>query len=254
MPVSSEDRMHDESIISRNELNLILLIDNSYSMDGARITQVNSTMPVLNSKLIELADKYKVELMMRVIAFSDEAVWVVGSVDKGENVNSVVWPNLDVVGGTSTPKAIYEANKCLRASYLIPDSSKDDREGNRVLPPVVILITDGYCNPGEHSAYLDAIDEMKKRLAGNTGKEKVIRIAVGVVDYNRDELVEFATSGIYKDVKQPFVFEVDSAEKLGEVIQWVVPTSIIASISSINPDNAGVPDMGDPDFVNDFVD
>ncbi len=246
--------IHDDSIISRNELNLILLIDNSYSMAGAGITQVNSTMPVLKSKLVEMADQNKVDLMVRVIAFSDQAVWTVGSVDRGENIKSLVWHNLDVVGGTSTPKALKEANKCLRASYLIPDNSRDDREGNRVLPPVVILITDGFCNPGEHSDYIKEIDTMKKRLAGTSGKEKVIRIAVGVVDFNREELEEFATVGLYKDVKQPFVFEVDSAEKLGEVMQWVVPTSIIASISSGNPENAGVPDMGDPDFANDWVD
>ena len=212
-------------------------------------------MPVLNNALIDLANKHKVDLMVRVIAFSDEAVWEIGSIEKGENIKSVIWHNLDVAGGTSTPKAINEENKCLRAAYLLPENdAKDSREGNRVLPPVVILITDGYCNPNEHSDYIAAIGKMKPRLAGKSGKEKVIRIAVGVVDYNRDELVEFATTGLYKDNMQPFVFEVDNAEKLGEVMQWVVPTSIIASISSVKPDSHDVPDMGDPDFTTDWVD
>ena len=144
-----------DRIITKEELNLILLLDNSYSMYNGRIAQLNSAIPTLKSSLMKIADDYCVNLKVRIIAFSDEAVWKVGSVEQGQDISTVVWKDLDVVGGTSTPKAIREANKALRKQYL----------GAHALRPVVILVTDGYCNPDEHNDYVAAIAEMKKRLA-----------------------------------------------------------------------------------------
>lgn len=227
-----------DGIITKEELNLILLLDNSYSMHNGRITQLNNAIPILKNSLMKVADDECVDLKVRIIAFSDDAVWKVGSVEKGEDVASIVWKDLDVVGGTSTPKAIREANKSLRKQYM----------GAHALRPVVILATDGYCNPGEYADYLKAIEEMKKRLAGNTGKEKVTRIAIGVEDYRRDELVEFASEGIISDVQQPLVFEIDKATDLGKVINWVTVTSMVSSIT--DGDKEAV-DFGDPDWGED---
>ena len=72
--------------ISLDELNLILLLDNSYSMAKGRITQLNAAIPVLISKLSEMADKNHVDLRLRVIAFSDEAVWKIGRASCRERV------------------------------------------------------------------------------------------------------------------------------------------------------------------------
>lgn len=228
-------------IIVREELNLILLLDNSYSMNNGRIVQLNSAIPTLKNSLIKVAEDECVDLKVRIIAFSDEAVWEVGTIEKGVDIGSVIWRDLDVVGGTSTPKAIREANKALRKEYL----------GPHALRPVVILVTDGYCNPNEHGDYLAAIDEMKKKLAGDTGKEKVTRVAIGVEDYNRNELIEFASEGVISDVQQPLIFEIDKATDLGKVINWVTVTSIV---SSITDDNEEIIDLGDPDWGEDDED
>ncbi len=226
-----------DGIITREELNLILLLDNSYSMVNGRIAQLNHAIPTLKNTLMKMAEDECVDIKLRIIAFSDEAVWKVGTVEKGEEIGAVVWQDLDVVGGTSTPKAIREANKALRKQYL----------GAHALHPVVILITDGYCNPGEHGDYLDAIGEMKQKLSGNTGKEKVTRVAIGVEDYNRDELVEFASVGLIADQQQPLIFEVDKAMDLGSVINWVAVSSMYSSIT----DDEDVIDLGDPDWGED---
>ena len=223
-----------DGIITREELNLILLLDNSYSMFQGRITQLNNAIPVLKNELIKLADDECVDLKLRVIAFSDEAEWKVGSAVQGVDIKDVIWQDLDVVGGTSTPKAIYEAVKSLKKENL----------GAHALRPVVVLVTDGYCNPGERNEYLKAIDTLKKCLAGSTGKEKVTRIAIGVEDYNKSELIEFASEGIISDLQQPLVFEIDKASDLGKVINWVTVTSLY---SSINGDEEIV-DLGDPDW------
>lgn len=227
-----------DGIITKEELNLILLLDNSYSMINGRITQLNSAIPALKNSLMKVAEDECVDLKIRIISFSDDAIWEVGSVEEGDDIATVTWKDLEVVGGTSTHKAIEEANKALRKQYL----------GAHALRPVVILVTDGYCNPNDHSAYLAAIEEMKKKLAGNTGKEKVTRIAIGVEDYNREQLVEFASEGIVADVQQPLVFEIDKATDLGKVINWVTVTSMVSSITDGDEE---VIDLGDPDWGDD---
>ncbi len=224
-----------DGIITKEELNLILLLDNSYSMVNGRIAQLNNAIPTIRNSLIRIADEECVDLKVRIIAFSDEAVWKVGTPEQGIDAASIVWKDLDVIGGTSTPKAIREANRALKKEYL----------GAHALRPVVILVTDGYCNPEERPDYLKAIEEMKKCLSGNTGKEKVTRIAIGVEDYNRQELVEFASMGMISDELQPLVFEIDKATDLGKVINWVAVTSMVSSMTEAEDD---VIDLGDPDW------
>ena len=222
-----------DGIITANELNLILLVDNSYSMNGTRINQLNQAIPVLKDNLIEVADENDVDLKIRVIAFSDEAIWKVGTVEHGEDIGSVVWNPLDVIGETVTATAIREASKALKKKYL----------GSHALRPVVVLITDGYCTE-EHSDYLAAIEEMKRCLSGNSGKEKVTRVAIGVEDYKRDELVEFASEGLIMDQMQPLVFAVDEPERLSKIINWVAVTSILSSITG---DGEDTPVFDEPD-------
>ena len=222
----------------KEELNLILLVDNSYSMVDDRIAQLNDAIPVLKKDLIAVAQENDVKLKMRVIAFSDNAVWKVGAVDHGEDIENVVWENLEVENATATSKAIREANKALKKRYL----------GDHALRPVVVLITDGDCTD-PHDEYLAAIEEMKKCLSGKSGKEKVTRVAIGVKGFNRAELVEFASEGLVMDKMQPLVFPVDEPEHLGKVINWVTVTSIYSSIT----DDGESPPVIDAD-PDDWVD
>ena len=99
-----------DGIITKEELNLILLLYNSYSMYNGRITQLNNAIPILKNSLMKVADDECVDLKVRIIAFSDNPVWKVGSFERGEDVASIVWKDLEVASGTSTPKAIREAN------------------------------------------------------------------------------------------------------------------------------------------------
>ena len=221
-----------DGLLTKEELNLILLVDNSWSMNGTRITQLNQAIPVLKDNLIQVADENDVDLKVRIIAFSDEAIWKVGTVESGVDVGSIVWTPLNVVGETTTATAIREASKSLKKQYL----------GAHALRPVVVLITDGNCTD-PHEDYLTAIEEMKKRLGGKSGKEKVMRVAIGVQDFKRDELVEFASEGMVNDEMQPLVFSVDEPEKLGKVINWVTVTSILSSIT----DDADAPPVLDTD-------
>jgi uncharacterized protein YegL len=215
---------------SQDQLNLILLIDNSYSMEGSRMAQVNNALPDIKRKLSKIAEDNGVNLMVRIIAFSDEAIWVAGKPEEGVKIDDLVWTDLGVVGGTATNKAVREASKALHARFLTSGPTNV-----RILRPVVILITDGYCNPSDFNDYLAAIDEMKHCLTNDPMKDKITRIAIGVEEYNREQLEAFASLAKPKDVgskeqPKPLVFEVDNTDELGSVINWLVPTSIVNSI------------------------
>ena len=87
-----------DGIITKEELNLILLLDNSYSMVNGRIAQLNSAIPTLKNSLMKVAEDECVDLKVRIIAYSDEAVWRVGTVEQGEDIAAVTWQDLDVAG------------------------------------------------------------------------------------------------------------------------------------------------------------
>lgn len=225
-----------DGIVTKEVLNLFILLDNSYSMIGMRINQVNSAMETLKKSLMKIAEDNGVEIMIRVISFSDEAVWRIGTVVDGVDITQMEWHDIAVDNQTCTNKAIREVNKALNAKYI----------GKHALRPVVILITDGYCNKEDHDDYLLAIEEMKKKFSGNTAKEKVTRIGVGVMDHNEAELVEFASRGLVAGELVPLTFNIDKVTDIGKVIDWVTVTSILSSITDV--DNEYI-DMGDPEWL-----
>lgn len=214
-----------ESGITKETLNVIFLLDNSYSMKDSRLMQLNSAMPNVLERMKEIAEDENVNVKIRIISFSDRAKWEVGQIESGEDVEDVIWEDLRPLGGTNTSEAIYEACKSLKKTYL----------GHRALHPVVILVTDGESN--EPQKTLEAISELKKKLAGGKDKEKVTRIAIGVEEYSEPELNAFASMGhiIHTDGTEsndvPLVFKVDDAEELSRYINCAAVSSMYSSIT-----------------------
>ena len=156
-----------------------------------------------------------------IIKFNSDLEWVVGDEYKGVLVDDAVkaWKDLVATGGTNTAGAIEESLKALRTQYI----------GLRNKKPIVILITDGDSN--DRREMERATDKLKVAMSGGSGKEKIVRIAIGVKDYNEGELNYFASKGTVKDdtgehENVPFVFGVDDAEKIAEVIKNVTVSSL----------------------------
>ena len=85
---------------------------------------------------------------MRAIKFSNNAAWhVVNPVP----LNDFVWPELETSGLTATAKAI----------KLLTEELSIDRMPRRGLPPVCILISDGFCTDPQEE-YDAAIAELGK--------------------------------------------------------------------------------------------
>jgi uncharacterized protein YegL len=207
--------------VTANCTNIIFLLDTSGSMYGERINQLNYGMSETLNVLVEESFKQETDVYIRVIEFNTNVKWVVGSESQGVAVEDVArsWQNLTANGGTDTASAIEESLKALRTQYT----------GLRNKKPIVILITDGDSN--DRREMERATDKLKVAMSGGSGKEKIVRIAIGVKDYNEGELNYFASKGTVKDdtgehENVPFVFGVDDAEKIAEVIKNVTVSSL----------------------------
>lgn len=209
--------------------NIIFILDTSISMEGDRIKQLNYGMRESLKMLVEESLKQEIDVYVRVIKYNDNIKWVIGEPEKGVPAEEAVkkWKNLTTDGSTNTAGAIKESLKALRTEYF----------GNKNKKPIIILITDGDSN-NRHEME-KATDMLKVALSGESGREKTIRIAIGVEDYNEGELKYFASVGTVKDndgvhEKTPFVFSVEDSDKIASIIKNVTVSSL-ASVNKTNP-------------------
>ena len=201
--------------------NIVFLLDASGSMSGERISQLNYAMQETLNELVKESTKSEMDIFVRIIKFNSDLEWVVGDECKGVLVDDAVkaWKDLVATGGTNTAGAIEESLKAFKAKYY----------GYRNKKPVVILVTDGESNDAKETKR--AVDKLKVAMSGNTGKEKIVRIAIGVEDHNEDELNYFASKGdIIDDTGErknaPLVFGVSSASAISRVIKNVAVSSL----------------------------
>jgi uncharacterized protein YegL len=201
--------------------NLVFLLDASGSMSGERISQLNYAMQETLNVLVEEGLKNETEIFVRVIKFNSGLDWVIGDATKGVLVDDAVrmWKDLEAAGGTDTAGAIDESLKAFKTEYF----------GYRNKKPIVILVTDGESNDPQETKR--SVDKLKTAMSGNTGKEKIVRIAVGVEDHNEAELNYFASLGnIIDDSGErnnvPLVFGVSDATAIAKVIKNVAVSSL----------------------------
>lgn len=237
---------------TRYQMNLIFLLDTSGSMYGERINQLNIAMEEAAKVAEETARSMEVQLFMRVITFNNDAHWVIGSVEHG--VEHIDWEPVEANNGTATDRAIDEARKVMHRTYL----------GERNYRPVVILITDGESNFPERT--VEAVNRLKTSLVSRTDptKDKVMRIAIGVLDANQTELVNFASVGniVHEDgvvdEHVPFVFTIDDINLLEGLLKSITVSSIASSIGAGLGDGSDDDDvvitLGGGDDDDDFVD
>jgi uncharacterized protein YegL len=233
---------------------MFILIDTSGSMSGA-IEKINMAMSGdIKTKLLEIADDKNLKILMHVLRFDEgQPRYVVGTENGGvELTDGFIWTNLPADGNrTYTGEAIEQVYKDMKVEFI----------GLKALNPIVILITDGYANGQilvKDAAQKLKTKFMKKDKSGDlvVGQiEKLIRVGIGVKtpngDYQRNELEDFATIGTLNEVEnQPFVFEVEKLDNLGDIFTNIVVASLYASsLASQEDDPAVTPKMvtTDPD-------
>ena len=211
-------------------INIIYLLDCSGSMKGQRITQLNNAMPEAFEVASEIADEYEADLSIRVIKFSSDVEYLIGSVEQGATYEEAVqnWKDVVQSGSTRTDLAIEKCLESMHTKYL----------GTNNYQPVVFLITDGYSDDFRDGSPKTnaAIDRLAGSLRNSKGESRVMRVALGVEDAERSQLERFASTGVFSDgentVEAPIVAEVHDVRSLKDIIKSITVSSLISSIKN----------------------
>lgn len=205
-----------EGEASHRSLHFIWLIDWSYSMQGTKIQRVNWAIRDVLPEIQKIEDTERVKIYMRVIRFGDKAEWHVGP--DPVPVADFHWKDMEATGGSTSTAA---------AVNLLVDALQVNKIGQRNVPPVCILLSDGYCTDAQEK-YAAAIKSLDESAWG----KKAVRLSIGIGehegDYNKKELDAFI-SPYLRNEGQIETLHADSPRKL---VQFIRLASVVATTSA----------------------
>ncbi len=228
-----DDGISGETI--RRTLHFFWLVDESGSMGGQKIQAVNYAIKNVLPEIQKIEDEQRVNILMRAIKFGDHAQWHVGPAPVP--VKDFTWRDMDARGGsTSTAQAIELLNQELAL----------DKIGRRNVPPVAILLSDGYATDAPER-YDQAIATLDKLPWG----VKAVRVSIGIGgaegDYDKEQLDRFISPYLRKEVHLETLPAPD-VRRLVEFIKIVSTQAATASASSKSDlqDHSQTPVQFDP--------
>jgi uncharacterized protein YegL len=182
--------------MSNRPLHFIWLVDCSGSMDvDGKIQSLNNAVreaiPVMREAA---ADNPHAQVLMRVLAFSDGARWILA---QPMPIEQFTWSDLFAGGVTDLGAAL----------GMVADVMHVPPMDQRALPPVLVLVSDG--QPTDDFAR--GLD----RLLGVPWGKKAVRIAIGIgSDADYDVLQRFIANPEIKPV------QAHNPEQLKKHIRW----------------------------------
>jgi len=204
---------------SSRTLRFFWLLDVSGSMAGKKIKTLNWAIKEVIPELEAIEDTERIKILMSAIAFDEEAWWHIGpdGVPLNEFLNR--WQDLEAGSITETQKAIDKLTEALDAKKM----------GKRNVPPVAILISDGYCTAPEEE-YKKSIDRLNSIPWG----KKAVRLSIGIssgdgIDYNKEELDMFISPYLRDGDEKVETLHADNPQKL---VRFIKIASTTASVSS----------------------
>ncbi|WP_018878783.1 vWA domain-containing protein [Thioalkalivibrio sp. ALE28] len=201
---------------SHRKLHFIWMVDWSYSMDGQKIQKINYAIREVVPEIRRIEDTERVKIFMSAIRFGDKAEWHIGP--DPVPVSDFDWKDMDATGGvTATAQAV----------ELLVDALHVEKVGKRNVPPVCILLSDGYCTDPE-GAYQRAIDKLNKEPWG----KKAVRLSIGIGrsegDFNKEELDAF----ISPYLRQESNLETLHADNPATLVRYIRTVSTVATIAT----------------------
>lgn len=172
--------------VVRHTLHFFWVVDESASMSGPKIQAVNYAIKSVLPEIQKIEDSERVRIVMRAIKFGELASWHIGP--SPVPIKSFVWHDMDAQGrSTSTAKAI----------DLLVQELTLEKLGKKNVPPVIILLSDGYCTDGPQ--YEEAITALDNLPWG----ARAVRISIGIEGseekYDKSQLDRFISPYLRKE-------------------------------------------------------
>lgn len=199
--------------LATRPLHFIWIADCSSSMQGDKINSLNFAIKEALPAMRDVADENpNAEVLCRAIGFDSNAYW---HIEKPTPVEDFNWMDLSVGGVTAMGAALKLAAKELAT----------DKMGDRALPPVLVLLSDGY--PTDD--FKSGLNELMELPWGK--KAVKLSIAIGN-DADLDVLQDF----IGHNEIQPLV--ANNSEQLVNYIRWA-STVVLKAASSPDSRTSG---------------
>ncbi len=211
-------KIEDEGIsgdVIRHTLNFIWVVDESASMSGAKIQAVNFAIRSVLPEIQKIEDTERVNIVMRAIRFGDTASWHIGPTPMP--ISAFVWRDMDAQGrSTSTAKAI----------DMLAQELTLEKLGRKNVPPVIILLSDGYCTDGP--LYEQAISTLDNLPWG----ARAVRISIGIEGaderYDKAQLDRFISPYLRKEKN----LETLVARNVRALVEHIRTASTVAAAAS----------------------
>ena len=199
--------------LASRPLHFFWVVDCSGSMWGEKIGVVNNAIQsVLPEMVDEASENPNAQLMIRTLKFSTGASWVTENPVK---VEEYAWEDLEAAGVTDLGKAF----------DLLAGQLDVKQMGDRALPPVIVLLSDG--QPTDD--YKKSLDKFKKL----PWAKKAVKIAISIgQDADDDVLLEFTGN-------RELVLQANNAKMLAKMIKWAstAVSAVSSGVSNVDDDN-----------------
>jgi len=204
--------------VAKRPLHFFWLTDYSGSMKGKKIATLNQAIrEALPEVKKALSSHPQVDVKMRAIKFADEANWHIGP--EAVPLEQFTWPELTFDGITATAQAI----------QLLSEELTLEKMPRRGLPPVCLLVSDGFCTDSEKE-YIDAITKLNSLPWG----KKAVRLAIAIgddADYDEEQLLKFVSH------PEMGVMKAHNPAELINYIKWASVTATVGA--SLGKSKAG---------------
>ena len=201
--------------ISGRPLHIFFLTDASGSMgEHGKIQALNNAVREATPHMRSEADNNPhAEVYVRAISFANGARWHMA---KATPIQDFEWVDLSANGCTDMGQAL----------SMLAEQLKVDTLGDRGLPPVLILISDGQPT--------DSFDKGLKELMAQPWARKAVRLAVAI---GRDAVHEPLQRFIGNSEIKPFT--ANNPEDLAKHIKWATTVPIAAASSPVSQPGNG---------------
>lgn len=201
-------------------------IDVSGSMKGPKIGYANQALAQAVEMVGQFCKEQNVRLLVSVVKFSDQAEFVKRMEEYHEE--SFEWQKLEAGGMTEMGKSFDR----------LCELNREEIQGQyRLIPPVDLLISDGYSTCTDSD-----LNESLEKLVQHPLHKKAIRIPIGIGHKCDHEGYSFDEKTLRRFGNQELVLTAENVDELVKAILW---TSLSASQMSVTPEMMESKNLGE---------